>query len=407
MMMKFRLMKYRSVPVPTIWGWLLFFVLLTSLSYGVLKATYPFLNEEIPTSTKVLVVEGWIPDEGLRNAIDYYHDKHYEYMIVTGIPIEQWTFASPYSNMADATARSMKEMFFKDTVYRIHIPTTIQRDRTYSTAVALEMKLDSMGLQHAEFDLYSMGSHARRSYMMFEKVFGDRIKGLVADDDPSFVPSDWYRSSRGFRTVFGELTSYVYARFFFHPDKELVSQLILQGKYIDMIQNERYAKDREFDHKDTSPLNDTAIKFFRGLPYFPINHDYMLHASFEVDTSQPSFKMPTSTTRTPEYRQYAHLTFLLRDTIYQLTAYQNLEHLAKNPESKYLFIPFKDLTNAHSTYGGGRYLDLEIPQTDSIVLDMNRCYNPYCAYDSRWSCPIPPYENHLKTRIEAGEKKFH
>lgn len=405
--MKFKLYKYRTVPVPTVWGWLLVFLFSIGLFYGLLKATYPFLSEEIPTSTKVLVVEGWIPDEGLRNAIVYYNEHHYEYMIVTGIPISQWTFASPYSNMADATARSMKEMFFKDTIYTVHIPTIIQRDRTYATAVALEMKWDSMGIPYADFDLYSMGSHSRRSYMMFQKVFSDRIKGLVADDDPSFIPSHWYKSSRGFRTVFGELTSFLYAKFFFQPEKELVARLIEQGNYIDQVQSERYEKDRYFNKEETSPLNDSVIKFFRGLPYYPIDNKHVLKASFKVDTSQPAFKMPTSTTRTPEYRQYAKVSFVLHDTLFQLTAYQNLDHLAKNPENKDLFIPFKDLTNAHTTYGGGRYLDIEIPQSDSIILDMNRCYNPYCAYDSRWSCPIPPYENHLKTRIEAGEQKFH
>jgi uncharacterized protein (DUF1684 family) len=74
----------------------------------------------------------------------------------------------------------------------------------------------------------------------------------------------------------------------------------------------------------------------------------------------------------------------------------------------YLFVPFKDMTNGKETYGGGRYLDLETTdiQNDSVILDFNKAYNPYCAYSNGYSCPIPPKENHLAVSIEAGEKTF-
>ena len=70
----------------------------------------------------------------------------------------------------------------------------------------------------------------------------------------------------------------------------------------------------------------------------------------------------------------------------------------------FLFLPFKDLTNGKETYGGGRFMDILIPDTDKIILDFNKAYNPYCAFSHRYSCPLPPFENWLKTEIPAGEK---
>jgi uncharacterized protein (DUF1684 family) len=90
-----------------------------------------------------------------------------------------------------------------------------------------------------------------------------------------------------------------------------------------------------------------------------------------------------------------------------LAIYQNVDLVNTAGYEDYLFIPFKDLTNGEDTYGGGRYLDLKIPEGETILIDFNRAYNPYCAYNHNYSCPIPPFENHLKVKIEAGVKKYH
>jgi hypothetical protein len=76
-------------------------------------------------------------------------------------------------------------------------------------------------------------------------------------------------------------------------------------------------------------------------------------------------------------------------------------------QPEYLFCPFKDLTNGVDTYGAGRYLDFTLSDINNPILDFNYAYNPYCAYNAGYSCPIPPYENHLKIAITAGEKKWH
>ena len=91
-------------------------------------------------------------------------------------------------------------------------------------------------------------------------------------------------------------------------------------------------------------------------------------------------------------------------TEYTLNVYQS-QQLSTDPDyADYLFVPFTDATNGESTYPSGRYLDLHIPQGETVLLDFNRAYNPYCAYNARYSCPIPPAENHLEIPIKAGVK---
>jgi len=91
----------------------------------------------------------------------------------------------------------------------------------------------------------------------------------------------------------------------------------------------------------------------------------------------------------------------------KLAVFQNKKMLDLSQDTNLLFVPFRDGTSGKETYGGGRYFDCEIPPIgNSILLDFNKAYNPYCAYNPRFSCVIPPEENRLKIKIEAGEKLF-
>ena len=86
----------------------------------------------------------------------------------------------------------------------------------------------------------------------------------------------------------------------------------------------------------------------------------------------------------------------------KLNIYQNHRLRKMEKYRNHLFLPFTDLTNGEETYGGGRYIDLSIPDSDTIIIDFNKAYNPYCAYSSTRSCPIPPRENDLDLKVEAG-----
>ncbi|MCE1200576.1 MAG: DUF1684 domain-containing protein [Bacteroidia bacterium] len=405
--MKFRLFVRKNVVVPTAAGWLLILALFVAFFWFTLQSIYPFLSRTKKTVSDLLVVEGWLPDNGLREAIDYYRANGYKRMIITGIPITQWTYTSPHTNMADASAETMRRMLFRDSIYTVSIPSNIYRDRTYATAVALKMRFEEWGFpSNQPFDLYSMGAHARRSYNMFRKAFPDTPIGLLVATDMSFDPETWYKTSRGFRTVFSEWISYWYTALAFFPNEAEFRQRIILGRYADEIITHRLKKDNDLANPEKSPFKAEQIPLFEGLAYYYPDISFRVSALFEIDTTGQPFRMPTTTSRLPLYRKYGRLIFNIGDTSLVLTAFQNLDYLAANPGYNKLFIPFKDYTNGEETYGGGRYLDIDIPLSDTLSLDFNYAYNPYCAYSERWSCPIPPDENSLTVYIMAGEKNF-
>ncbi len=163
----------------------------------------------------------------------------------------------------------------------------------------------------------------------------------------------------------------------------------------------------ETEYRDTihSPLPVQYRAGFKNLDRYPVDPNYRVAALFAPEVGA-AFPMQTSGTRTPSYRSVGTLTFQLGGAQRTLTVYQNID-LVKLPDYvNHLFVPFTDLTNGDSTYGGGRYLDLEGPLAKEAELDFNRAYNPYCAYGGAYSCPIPPQENHLEVAVEAGVKAF-
>ena len=116
--------------------------------------------------------------------------------------------------------------------------------------------------------------------------------------------------------------------------------------------------------------------------------------------------METTTDRLPEYVQYGVLKFTLRGEEYELKIYQNINLIEREGYEDYLFLPFLDDTNGEESYGGGRYIEARIPEGDTMEIDFNKAYNPYCAYNEKYSCPIVPRENYLPLKVEAGVKAF-
>lgn len=174
------------------------------------------------------------------------------------------------------------------------------------------------------------------------------------------------------------------------------------SSYLQEIAQYQSKLNTEYSNPETSPLEPQDLQKFTGLPFFPISEDYRIVARFVRTPGSKPFKMPTSTDRLPIYEKYGEAHFELDSLRIVLPIYQN--HALRETEKyrNHLFLPFKDLTNGTDSYGGGRYLDLEIPAGDTIILDFNKAYNPYCAYSSRYSCPIPPKENRIPLAIKAG-----
>ncbi len=372
-----------------------------------MPATYKFLFLREPIKTSTMVLEGWVPTYALLDALEYYEENNYKNLIVTGIPITQYEYASDFKYTSQATILALKHFGFSDTIYEAANPTNIYKDRTYCTA----LQTKEIFAQHPEwgksFNVYSMGVHSRRSLLLFKKAYPNNFEiGIISHSDRAFIGEEWWKSSIGFRNVSNELLALTYSKFFFHPNEEEYKTRIEKGKFFDKNYNARIDKQFEFADTLRSPFNREEIKNHKSFKYFDIDEYYKIKAKFSVDTSHPSFEMSTTTKRKPIYRVYGYLDFIISDTLYKLTAYQNMGYKNHPEYGNYLFVPFTDLSNGKQTYEGGRYLDILIPNSDSIFTDFNETYNPYCAYSNRWSCPLVPFENHLNTNINAGEKKY-
>ncbi|RLD84323.1 MAG: hypothetical protein DRJ07_05135 [Bacteroidetes bacterium] len=163
---------------------------------------------------------------------------------------------------------------------------------------------------------------------------------------------------------------------------------------------------KEFSNKEKSPLTDEDLKDFNELDFFPIDTNFIVIADLKFHKDSKTFKMQTTTDRLPIYKIYATASFNLKGREFKLNIYQNVKLIQTADFEDSLFLPFTDRTNGATTYGGGRYMDLEIPDGDTILIDFNQTYNPSCAYNAKYSCPIPPKANHLDIDINAGVKKY-
>ena len=177
--------------------------------------------------------------------------------------------------------------------------------------------------------------------------------------------------------------------------------------YTKQIQEFQQEMNLEFADSLKSPLSFDDRKVFKQLDFFPIDSTFRIEALFIRTPFETPFPMKTTTSRAPMYVKYGEAVFTFGKVKYKLNIYQNLELIKKEGYQDYLFLPFTDAGNGDESYGGGRYIDLKVPEKDTILIDFNKAYNPYCAYNHKYSCPIPPIENNIPLEIKAGVKKYH
>ena len=159
----------------------------------------------------------------------------------------------------------------------------------------------------------------------------------------------------------------------------------------------RAEKDEFFGHHPQSPLTREQKQDFKGLNYFPENDALRLEVQVELLNDPKPMVMQTSTGGVQEYIRFGKFKFQVDGQEAELTIYQ-ADHG--------FFLPFVDSLAGKETYPAGRYLEPEELQGNRFFVDFNLAYNPYCAYNEMWSCPITPAENRLKGPIRAGEKLF-
>ena len=161
----------------------------------------------------------------------------------------------------------------------------------------------------------------------------------------------------------------------------------------------REGKDLFFGQDHHSPLTGDQRETFRGLKYYEERPDlrYTTHVSRYEQVEVVDIQ--TSTGNIASYMRWGTISFQVDGTVVELTIFSD-------QSGNDLFLPFVDATSGNETYGAGRYLDVHKQPDESLLVDFNYAYNPYCAYNEQWSCPLTPAENRLSVAIRAGEKRF-
>jgi hypothetical protein len=215
-LVKIRLIKKGQVWVPTWPGWVIFALIIATFFMVTLYGIQPFLAVNHPIKSEIMVVEGWMPDSALEQALREFNQRHCRLMLVTGGPLEQGHMLARYNNFAELAAAILEQLGLDRRKIRV-IPTpNVIRDRTYASAIALKDWLKQAPLPIKDINLVSLGPHARRSRLLFAKALGPGIAvGIIAIPDPRYDPRVWFRSSLGVRRTLDEMIAYFYARFLF------------------------------------------------------------------------------------------------------------------------------------------------------------------------------------------------
>ena len=177
-----------------------------------------------------------------------------------------------------------------------------------------------------------------------------------------------------------------------------------QTSYVSRIKQERDEKDQFFRSSPESPFAAEPEKF-TGLKYYKADLKYKITATLTHIAQKKQVTLATNDGKQERYVEYAYAEFDFSGFSNKLLI---LEMIDEGPSRGKLFLAFGDGTSAKETYGAGRYLDVEkATGSNTLTLDFNKAYNPYCAYSYKFSCPLPPAENLLIIPIEAGEKSYH
>ncbi len=215
---RFSIIKKKEKWVATWFGNLLKLLALFIIIILFVKSIHPFLALTKSVESKILVVEGFIPDFAMVAAKSIFMEGQYELMIITGKKKLKGAFVDEFENDGLQSAATLEKIGFDTTkIEVITIGEDVKKDRTYATALAVKKWLKTNGKPNI-LNVVTLGCHARRSHLLFEKAMeNDVTVGIIAIEDIRYDPKKWWKSSMGFRSVIDETVAYIYARFFFYP----------------------------------------------------------------------------------------------------------------------------------------------------------------------------------------------
>lgn len=208
--------------MPTWQGWVLLILLTAGMGSVLLRCGHSFLAVDQPVRSEVLVVEGWIPDYAIKRAVDFYKTENVKCVLLVGGTILGEVEPEPGDNYACKAMKRVRKI--GGDVARFHEVVTMDsvgrpgRDRTYASAIATKRWLKAHGFRIKTINVVTVGPHARRSRLLFEKALGSQVEvGVIAVPDREYDAKHWWRFSEGVKEVLSEGAAYVYARLFFHP----------------------------------------------------------------------------------------------------------------------------------------------------------------------------------------------
>jgi hypothetical protein len=218
-MTRFSLVRRRQVWLPTLIGWILLAIIAVAVALVTGFLIHPFLALNEPASgARLLVVEGWLGTKELDQAMEVARRGSYDMVVTTGGPIERWSELSGSSNYANLARNYLAQQGLQNLdLTAVPAPASAQ-DRTFLSAVKLRQWTQQQGLAIKSLDVFSAGTHARRSRMLFQMAFGPGVAvGVMAARSAQYDPERWWRSSAGAKSVFGEATSLAWTVCCFHP----------------------------------------------------------------------------------------------------------------------------------------------------------------------------------------------
>jgi hypothetical protein len=214
-----RLVRRRALWVPTITGWALVALLAAGAGWLGIHALYGFLAPDEPVQRGLLVVEGWVNDATLTEAVRLWRAGGYSRLVTTGGPIERYSSMFPFANYAEQAAESLVELGIPAAEITVVAAPSSNRERTFMSAVALRDWLARNRVDASAFDVLTEGPHGRRTWLLYREAFGADvtigIRSVMSSE--LYSPAAWWRSSAGAKDVVTEAIAWLWVKCFFHP----------------------------------------------------------------------------------------------------------------------------------------------------------------------------------------------
>jgi hypothetical protein len=217
-MMRQVLVRRREIWLPTIWGWLALLLIGAATIVLVGRSLHSILAPNEPVGARVLVVEGWMDPEDLDQAVAVFRAGGYERLVTTGGPIERWPRHQGHATFAERAADYLKQHGLADaSVTAVPTPESAQ-DRTFLSAVMVREWAKRSGLTFDALDVFSSGTHARRSRLLYRLAFGPNVEvGVFAARFSDYDADAWWRTSIGARDVLDQAIGLLWVKCFFWP----------------------------------------------------------------------------------------------------------------------------------------------------------------------------------------------